>query len=477
MKTWKRPFAFLLCLMICLLAAGASGCTWQKSPVIKVSPNAEQWVTLGFGEVYNDAGATATLCSPDGTETQLQVTVSGTVDPNCVGEYLVCYTAEYRGYKGTAYRRVDVVDTQSPEIKLTAEPGKFTFPNEIYQEEGYAAFDDYDGDITHKVQRRDTGDSVIYSVADSSGNLATVVRKIKYDDPIPPELTLQGDNMIIMRTGDQYAEPGYAATDNCDGDITDRVTVSGEVNRFKVGRYVLTYTAADSYQNTVTATRTVFVKEREVEKVNDPGNGGKVIYLTFDDGPGPDTPRLLDILMKYNVQATFFVVKTGNIATIQRTAAEGHTVAIHTATHNFREIYASEEAYFDDLYEMQKTIEEYTGQTPMLLRFPGGSSNTVSCFNSGIMTRLTKLVEEIGFTYFDWNVDSKDAGGAKTAEQVYQNTINGIGNKQTAVVLMHDIKGYSVDAVEQIIVWGLENGYTFLPLTSGSPTCHHNVNN
>ena len=98
-------------------------------------------------------------------------------------------------------------------------------------------------------------------------------------------------------------------------------------------------------------------------------------------------------------------------------------------------------------------------------------------YNQGIMTRLTAEVEKRGFTYFDWNVDSDDAGRAKTADKVFENVVNGIGNKQNAVVLQHDIQDFSVEAVEKIIVWGLKNGYTFRSLNADSPTCHHTINN
>ena len=206
-------------------------------------------------------------------------------------------------------------------------------------------------------------------------------------------------------------------------------------------------------------------------------NAEKIIYLTFDDGPGPETERLLDILKKYNVQATFFVVNTAYISTIQRAAQEGHTIAMHTMTHRFKEIYASEEAFFADLYGMQAVIQSYTGTAPMLMRFPGGSSNTISSFNEGIMTRLTQQVTEKGFVYFDWNVDSKDAGGASSPLEVFNNVTYSVSNKTESVVLMHDIKSYTVDAIEPIIVWALENGYTFLPLTETCPTCHHPVHN
>ena len=105
------------------------------------------------------------------------------------------------------------------------------------------------------------------------------------------------------------------------------------------------------------------------------------------------------------------------------------------------------------------------------------ADNAVSRFNEGIMTRLTEAVEDAGFRYFDWNVDSDDAGNARKSETVYRNVISGVANNRVSVVLQHDIHRYSVDAVEDILVWGFENGYTFLPLQEDSPTIHHGLNN
>ena len=93
------------------------------------------------------------------------------------------------------------------------------------------------------------------------------------------------------------------------------------------------------------------------------------------------------------------------------------------------------------------------------------------------MTELTAAVEAQGFQYFDWNVDSNDAGGAKTSEEVYNNVIKGVKGRKYSIVLQHDIHGFSVDAVDDIIEWGLANGYTFEALTPSSPTAHHKVNN
>ena len=469
-----------VCILVAVILAAAAALVWGENEyTLQVTLQGQSDIVLEHGQTYEEPGASAVF---SGTRlhkkpVDVEVTIPDAVDTGKVGTYMLRYTARYKGCVGTAYRRVRVVDTQAPVITLVADPDYYTLPNQTYAEEGFSAFDDYDGDLTDRVKRIETAQSVTYFVRDSSGNKASVTRQIVYDDPIPPELHLQGKELVVISVGDDYIEPGYSASDNCDGDITQWVRVSGGVNTFRAGKYTLTYTVKDSYDNAVSQTRTVFVKEREVEKVNDTSNPQKVIYLTFDDGPGEQTPRLLDILKKYNVQVTFFVVNTKYISTIQRAAQEGHTIAIHTATHKFKEIYASEDAFFADLYKMQGVIESYTGQKPMLMRFPGGSSNTVSSFNEGIMTRLTKEVQEKGFTYFDWNVDCNDAGGARTPDAVYGNVVSGIGNKNESVVLMHDIKSYTVDAIEKIIVWGLENGYTFLPLTASSPTCHHGVNN
>jgi peptidoglycan/xylan/chitin deacetylase (PgdA/CDA1 family) len=162
---------------------------------------------------------------------------------------------------------------------------------------------------------------------------------------------------------------------------------------------------------------------------------------------------------------------------MRRIVNEGHSIAIHTMSHNYSQIYKSEEAYFADIQGMQNLIREQTGVTTWLMRFPGGSSNTVSRFNEGIMTYLTQAVQDMGFCYFDWNVDSMDAGGARSAKDVFENVKDGVSARRISIVLQHDIKGFSVEAVEKILIWGIENGYKFLALDMTSPTSHHGVNN
>ena len=314
--------------------------------------------------------------------------------------------------------------------------------------------------------------TLVYTVTDAGGNTATVERTVTVKDLTPPELILHGESYITLTIGYAFEEPGFTATDNCDGDLTEQVVVTSDVNMYLPGTYTVTYTVTDAAGNTATAVRTVVMCEIQAQ------TSGGIIYLTYDDGPSGYTSRLLDLLDSYGVKATFFVVNTGYGDTMARAAASGHTVAIHSATHNYEKIYSSEEAYFNDLYYMQSIIQSYTGQTPMMLRFPGGSSNSVSKFNPGIMTRLVQLVEEKGFRYFDWNVSSEDAGGVTNGwVEVAYNVIRGVSVRGTSVVLMHDSNGMCVRATERIIQWGLANGYTFAALTYGGPGCHHGVRN
>ena len=156
----------------------------------------------------------------------------------------------------------------------------------------------------------------------------------------------------------------------------------------------------------------------------------------------------------------------------------GHTIAIHTYSHDYKTIYSSESAYFNDLNKMKDVIVAQTGVTPKIVRFPGGTNNTISKkYCSGIMTALSSSLISKGYTYSDWNVDSNDAGGATSASQVASNVIAGIKTKSVSNVLMHDIKGYTVDAIDQIVSWGLENGYTFKAMTPSSPMFQFRPNN
>ena len=417
---------------------------------------------------------------------QISVKEKYNVNTSKTGIYVKSYSANFLFFSAKKDITISVVDTEAPVITLYHEENSFTFPNEEYVEEGYNAHDNYDGDVTDKVETFRDGNIITYFVADSSGNYTSATREIIYNDNIAPEIKLIGNDTISIYQGDTYKEQGATATDNVDGNITNRIIISGHIDTSKTGTYTLEYSIEDSYKNKAKTFRTIHViakpieekpSEEKPEEIQKPN--GKTIYLTFDDGPGPYTKKLLDVLDKYNIKATFFVVgSTSYTSVIKDIVDRGHSIGIHSVSHSYKEIYASEESFLNDLYTMQNIIKEYSGVETHLMRFPGGSSNTVSKnYCTGIMTALTKKVEELGFQYFDWNVSSGDAGSTTTADGVYNNVINGVANRKNSVVLQHDIKGFSVDAVERIIQWGLENGYTFAPLNMNSPTAHHGINN
>ena len=126
---------------------------------------------------------------------------------------------------------------------------------------------------------------------------------------------------------------------------------------------------------------------------------------------------------------------------------------------------------------MQEIIFEQTGEYVRLVRFPGGSSNTVSRYNPGIMTRLTSDLNDMGYAYFDWNVSAADTASNATRYTVTENFKESVPKHDYSVVLQHDTNAFSVDAVEDILFWGSRNGYTFRALDLTSPAVHHSVAN
>ena len=221
--------------------------------------------------------------------------------------------------------------------------------------------------------------------------------------------------------------------------------------------------------------------ERKITVKANPEWKEKIVYLTFDDGPSENTGKILDILKQYNIKGTFFV--TGNHREhddlIKRAFDEGNSIGLHTYTHDYATVYASEQAYFDDLQKVSDLVEKITGEKSTLIRFPGGSSNTVSAdYVQGLMTTLTKAVHEKGYEYFDWNCDSTDASGNNVAvSKLVQNAT--LCSADHVTILMHDTdaKDTTVEALPQIIEYYRGQGYSFKGLTKDSVAAHHRVNN
>ena len=448
---------------------------WLLTP--RISLEGKNNIKVPYGSEYTDKGAKASFLFNDITK---KIKTSGSVDTTKVGEYKIKYEVKAGIKKVSKTRTVNVVDEIKPELTLEGDTKVNACPGKKFTEIGFTAIDEYDGDLTDRVEVDEKDNSITYTVKDSSGNIATASRELTRIDEENPVINLKGNSTTYVTVGNKFTDPGFTATDNCDEDLTDKVTTTGSVDSSKEGNYEIKYTVKDTAGNNVEVTRKVVVTTQVVKRsanmsCGEPG----VIYLTFDDGPSNSTtPKILDILKKYDVKATFFVTSSngGSDAQIKRAFDEGHEIALHTKSHEYGQIYTSFDAYFKDLDAISDRVERITGKKATLIRFPGGSSNTVSRhYSTNIMSKLVDEVEARGYTYFDWNVDSRDAEG-KGSEDIYNYTIGGLSKTRGNVVLMHDIKVTTMNALERVIKTAKDKGYTFKTLDS-SIKCWHRVNN
>lgn len=177
------------------------------------------------------------------------------------------------------------------------------------------------------------------------------------------------------------------------------------------------------------------------------------VYLTFDCNPGQNTEAILDVLARYNVKATFFVVgdETGeNDAIYQRIVNEGHTLGMNSYSNQYSSIYSSTQSFEEDYTKISNFIYEKTGIESKLYRFPGGSSNRISNVN---MAEFVRILNQKGVVYFDWNVSAGDTAVDYTVDDVISNVTEGIMQYKTSVVLLHDDdnKTVTAEALEPLI--------------------------
>ena len=197
----------------------------------------------------------------------------------------------------------------------------------------------------------------------------------------------------------------------------------------------------------------------------------KWVCLTFDDGPSKTTPEVLAALDAAGVHGTFFVVATGYnekyLPLLTQAAAAGHQIALHSATHQYSKIYASTDAFWQDIRTLRQALEPYVDVAAIdWLRFPGGSTNTVSrrYGGKGLMKQLKAEVEQKGWQWVDWNVCAEDATASHPdAAQILRNIRRDADGQDTCVVLLHDTKatGQTVKALPDMIAYFREQGYNF----------------
>ena len=200
------------------------------------------------------------------------------------------------------------------------------------------------------------------------------------------------------------------------------------------------------------------------------------VYLTFDDGPSPSTGQILDVLKEHGIKATFFVVGKDDEeskALYRRIVDEGHTLAMHSYSHQYSSLYSSVDAFERDFSEIQNYLFEVTGEECLYYRFPGGSSNHVSDVD---MKEFIRYLNGRGITYFDWNVASGDATAqAYTPEKLVENVLSDVVKYKTSIVLMHDAetKASTIKALGPMIEALQGMGAEILPIDEDTTVVQH----
>ena len=434
----------------------------------KLYINGDNDVKHTVNTVYKDNGITLKRGKKIISPKKYKLTVDSNIKEDTVGKYKVKYKVKYSFKKLKSERVVNVVDEEAPTLTLNLDKVNRDYCSKKFKKEiTYEVTDNYDKDLNDKVVTSEVDDKIIYSVSDSSGNTTNKEVEIIYDKKPKNKFSLNGKSTIYVILNSEYQENGASYVDGCGKKIDKDIVISGNVDTTKEGNYILTY----DVEGEKTLTRNVIVYEKKYSP--------KTIYLTFDDGPGANTKRILDTLNKYGIKATFFV--TNQFPSYQYLIGEeynsGHTVAVHTYSHHY-DIYSSLDFYIYDFDQMNEIIKKYTGSYSTLFRFPGGSSNTVSRkYATGIVSQIAQEMTNKGYTYFDWNISSGDASGANS-DKVYNNVVNGVERcGSSCIVLLHDIKGSTASALDSILSDLIAKGYTFAPLSSGSPTAHHTIVN
>ncbi len=418
------------------------------------------YTDLGFDVFHNDKLL---------NKSKYTVKEQNNVDLAILGKYIVTYDIKYHLRHFHLERVVNVVDDIKPEITANIDNIERDYCTKKDKVKlSYSASDNYDKDLTNQIEMVEEDNQVKLTVLDSSGNKEEKIIPIIYLQKPKPVFKLKGNSTIYLALNSKYQEQGAGYYDGCGKELNEKITISGNVDTGKVGTYTVTYSLASGAK---------LIRKINVYDESSIGKG-KVLYLTFDDGPGQYTQKILNTLDKYNVKATFFVTNQfPNYAyLIKNEYQKGHAVAVHTYSHNYN-VYRSVSQYISDFNKMNDVIQKYTGIKSKIFRFPGGSSNTVSRnYAKGVVSEIAKKMTNDGYQYFDWDISSGDAA-SKGQSEIYSNVVNGAKSCSKCVILMHDIKKTTANELDNILKTLTSRGYSFATLNTNSPVVHHKIAN
>ncbi len=311
-----------------------------------------------------------------------------------------------------------------------------------------------------------------------------------------PKIILNGNTIINLVEGQKYKEPGYKATDDIDGNITDKVKIEGTIDYEKKGVYELIYSVSNSKNEKAKAYRFVKVsKQQEITYKEEYDNidntsrgwwsgnkfdhqrpaGGadinelkkynayflgpdeKIIYLTFDEGSYDTYVKdIVDVLNKNNIKATFFLCKNyivANANLIKQMAGAGHSIGNHTYHHQNMPSLATKKnfnKYLTEIKEVENAYYEITGKKlDKVYRDPRGEWSY----------RDLTIMKDLGYKTYFYSANYNDFSGTLTKEKALSEMTKRYHNG--AIYLIHPNNKGNYEALESFINEMKKQGYTF----------------
>ena len=250
----KKVIVIILLIIICSFI-------WRKHRV-NIELNGDTTTTIKVGEEYKDELFTLVDNKKNIDLNDIEYKITTDLDINKLGNYKYKYTIKYLDKEYNIERKVEVIDDTPPELIINEKLLKKNICKSSKSNEA-KAIDNYDGDVTDKIEKEIRKDGINYRVSDSSGNVAEVFKNVSINDKTKPSISLNGDKTVYLIINNEYQEEGFKASDNCDGDITSKVSVDGKVNNRKEGTYTLTYSVSDAKGNKTSVKRTVIVNTKK----------------------------------------------------------------------------------------------------------------------------------------------------------------------------------------------------------------------
>ena len=195
-------------------------------------------------------------------------------------------------------------------------------------------------------------------------------------------------------------------------------------------------------------------------------NAIKTVYFTFDDGPSERTDEILDILKREGIKATFFVIGPSDEKAEERLfriRSEGHSIGLHTMSHEYEKIYLSAEGFWNDIEAEKSWVYSVTGEDCRIFRFPGGSKNFAA--PEWLIEEIKERAKAENMTWYDWNADGKDSlGEVLSPEEIAENVLSSefIGSGEVTVLLHDSATRKTTPAALEILINEFRDmGYSF----------------